>query len=248
MHMPQVNAAGGYRVVMKLMLGCLLTACHPRKSDSHAQYQAARKSAFTVIVQKQGPDGVYPYGGSGVLIDAKKRLILTAAHNVADRVNDAAVLCLYVVDAQPSSQIMPEDLPAFNTPRNYCAVRRMDTASDLALLQFQDALPAGAKAVEIAMEPVRVGDIVFGVASPIQVPNFWFQGEVNSHLGYINIDKGPKFVYDGLFSFRGSLTRGASGGMVLNQDHKLAGIIIAEVFSTDSLIAIGSRRIRDILP
>jgi serine protease Do len=153
------------------LLGILLIAAFvlqlvsPAKADSK-NYKAALSSTVWILSKSGGEMS----SGSGVLIDADKKLIITTLHVVGDA-SSAIVFFPETKDGKT------------NTTREYYAenagtlgirgvVLSADHKRDLALIQL-DRLPAGTKAVTFAPASAGPGDALESVGNPGSTDALW---------------------------------------------------------------------------
>jgi hypothetical protein len=165
--------------------------------------------------------------GTGVFVDADKRLVLTNAHVVGDS-RSAVVFFPEVVDGQPKvkRKYYLENVLKLAQPGKVVAI---DRRRDLALIELSK-VPERATAIELADKSIAPGSSVDMIGNPGGTDVLWAYTSGTVRLTY---DK--KFKSDhGEHEFKVVETQspikpGDSGGPVVNSDGKL--IAIAQSFS-----------------
>lgn len=165
--------------------------------------------------------------GTGVLVDAEKRLIVTNAHVVGDSRN-AVVFFPEMKDDQPTvkSKDYLNNILKLGKQGKVVAINRK---RDLALIQLPE-LPKGAKAIKLADSSTKPGTAVDLIGNPGGSDVLWVYSSGTVRAVY---DK--KFDSDhGEHDFKVVETQtqirpGDSGGPVVNRDGEL--VAIAQSFS-----------------
>ncbi len=111
-----------------------------------------------VLIECAGEDGVH--SGTGWIVDAEQRLIITN-HHVVEEFLDCSI---YFPEFQ-DGKLVTDPYESIVAERAHHA-KVIDVAADydLALIQLDDALPEGVVALEIASEPGNPGDNIHSVA------------------------------------------------------------------------------------
>lgn len=165
---------------------------------------------------RQGGREEIPHGlGSGVIVDAKKGIILTNAHVIENAVKIQVRL---------------------NDNREFTAnVVGSDPESDIAVLKIKDAAKLNLKALPIAdSDSLRVGDFVVAIGNPFGLRQTVTSGIV-SGLGRHGLGK----RYEDFIQTDASINPGNSGGALVNLDGELVGINTAILSRSGGNIGIG---------
>jgi S1-C subfamily serine protease len=150
--------------------------------DGERVYQRLLKSAVWVIspvsksVSANGSAAVQIASGSGSLLDAKLRLILTNYHVVADREQVSVLFPVYQPNKQGKLEIKAERDFYTRLFTSGKAIRGKVLArspqSDLALLQLE-SVPAGAVPLRLAPGSVSPGQHVHSIGNPGRSGALW---------------------------------------------------------------------------
>lgn len=182
------------------------------------------------------PDG----DASGVLVDAKEKLVVTAAHVVADEVRKGNFTLKKVIFPSKGKDgrvvtdtVFYRKRPEFVFPGTVVYVNR---AKDLALVRLT-AVPPGAVAVPLATESPDPGETihVIGNSNIYEGGTFGYsEGKVrNVHFH----DKNGRVFYS--VTHHAPTNRGDSGGPVLNSAGKLLAVV------SEGTIGEGKRQVVD---
>jgi S1-C subfamily serine protease len=123
----------------------------------------------TVLVGAEQPNGK-PVLGSGVLVDAKRKWIVTAGHVVRD--SKEAVVAFPVLE---KGKLITAKRHYFGNFKEIFVKGRVlahDKTRDLAVVAL-DSLPATAKAVSLAAESARPGQTVHLIGNPMIAKDLW---------------------------------------------------------------------------
>jgi S1-C subfamily serine protease len=193
-------------------LALTLTVASVSRADEVTYDKAARA---TVLIL--GPRSV----GSGVVVDAQRRLVATAAH-VVSRPFDDGTVDVYFAETDGQNQVittLSHYLRKGNPNVTRARVVKMDEGKDLAIIQL-DRLPNGVRPISLAARDPRPGQVV-------------------SVIGHSDQDKGAAFSYcEGKIrnvyrAPNGALkilhatptNRGDSGGPLVNANGELVGLV-----------------------
>ncbi|MGB7327541.1 MAG: serine protease [Rubripirellula sp.] len=168
--------------------------------------------------------------GTGVLIDAEKRIVVTNAHVVGDS-RTAVVFFADIQDGLPNVKRKHylDNVLKLAQPGKVVAV---DRRRDLALIQLPK-LPDGAKAIEMSENGTKPGSTIELVGNP-----------GNSDVMWVSTSGSVRAVYDKKFksnhgehNFRAVETQspiqpGDSGGPIVDSEGKL--VALAQSFSPDN--------------
>jgi S1-C subfamily serine protease len=136
----------------------------PDKKDQKFYNRLLKSSVWVVFPSSEAPGKLSLQMGTGWLVDAKKRLVVTNFHVVRNKEVAAVFFPLYV------GGTLVRDRKAYNP---YIArgagipgkILASDRKRDLALIQLQYA-PQGAQALPLAAEEVQPGDRVYSIGNP----------------------------------------------------------------------------------
>ncbi|TWU51628.1 S1 family peptidase [Rubripirellula reticaptiva] len=168
--------------------------------------------------------------GTGVLVDAEKRIVITNAHVVGDS-RTAVVFFADIKDGLPNVKRKHylDNVLKLAQPGKVVAV---DRRRDLALIQLPN-LPDGAKAIEMSENGTKPGSTIELVGNP-----------GNSDVMWVSTSGSVRAVYDKKFksnhgehNFRAVETQspiqpGDSGGPIVDGEGKL--VALAQSFSPDN--------------
>lgn len=194
-------------------------------------YNKGLKSTVWIVqvVKASGRTGIR--SGSGSVIDAQKRLVLTNYHVVTD--NKDATVFFPVLDAK--GKLVPERERYMEALRNGAGIPAKvlftDSTKDLAVIQLS-SIPRGVPGLRLAKEGVGPGDRVHSIGSP-GASNALFNytdGSVKSvsHMR-IRASAGPNdpnvFNIDArMIETSSSTNKGDSGGPLMNDAGELVGV------------------------
>jgi S1-C subfamily serine protease len=171
-----------------------------------------------------------------VLVNREKRLALTARGCVMPLAADSPILCFFPPASEPSRQLRIADIDALAaTGHSRCSVQAEEPDLGVVVLHVEDPLPSDARGVELAKQDPQVGDAVHGVFAPHSLTNTWFTGYVNNRLLW-PMGQGSK--PQRTFSISTPLSSAAVGGMVLDEDGRLLGVMVVTVSDAGMGIAV----------
>ena len=181
-------------------------AASPADVDAVAVGQAVIPSIVSVEVGQETPNGFQTVGsGSGVVIDADNGYIVTNDH---------------VVDSAEAIQVVLSDSRIFEA-----ALVGTDPVTDLAVVQIDatdlTALPYG------AADTLVVGEPTVAVGSPLGL-----EGGPSLTVGVLSatgrlVQTAPDSVLYGMLQTDAPITRGSSGGALVDSAGRLIGITTA---------------------
>jgi hypothetical protein len=176
-------------------------------------------------------------GCSGVLVNRDKRLALTSRACVVPHAPDSPILCFLPPASEPSRQVTTADVDALSaTGHSRCSVQAEEPDLGLVVLRVEDPLPGEARAVELATQDPQVGDVVHGVFAPHWMTNTWFTGYVNNRLLWPLAGQGSS--PQRTFGIATPVSPAVVGGMVLDDDGRLLGVMVATLSDTGIGIAV----------
>jgi len=203
-----------YKRIAKTLVvaAVLLAACRGALAD-HTVFQKVAPSAVLII--NSDSTGLAGFG-SGVLVDHEQKVVLTAAHVVADMLEFKVVF--------PESQggrIITSAMHYIEKDAGIEAeLLAIDRKRDVALLKLP-SVPAGVPAIRVADDSPLPGETIFAIGNSSLSEGGMF-GIVNGMIRHVY--KHPHF---GITVINSSVAtnRGDSGGPVVNTDGVLVGIV-----------------------
>jgi S1-C subfamily serine protease len=209
----------------------------------HAQmptplYTTALRSTAWVFTQEGG--------GTGCLIDRERRLVLTAAHVVAETTDVTVVFPVYV-----NGQLIQDRDYYMKQTRSFRIPGRVlhrEPERDLALIQLA-SVPRGPLALKLAGSSVTRDEEILriGSAAPDGQPWKSTLAKVQEVGPLALVYKSGQKVRCPMIASDGPNRPGDSGGPVLNGKGELVGIHVAFQNSLKRSCAIDLRAIRDFL-
>ncbi len=168
--------------------------------------------------------------GTGVLVDAEKRIVLTNAHVVGD--SRSAVVFFADIkdgDVQVKRQHYLDNVVKLAQPGKVVSV---DRRRDLALIQLP-AIPTGVTAIEMADASAKPGSSVHVIGNPGGSDVLWVYTSGTVRSVYDKKFKSDHGDHDfRVVEIQSPIKPGDSGGPVVNAEGKLIGI--AQSFSPQS--------------
>lgn len=166
--------------------------------------------------------------GSAVLVDARRRLLVTNFHVVGAITDVEVYVPLYDAQGQPLTNLSDYETDFLNRIGIKGKVVVIDVSRDLAVIELE-ALWDGAREVRLARRLPRAGDTVHSIGNPIgAAQGLWIytSGRVRQVKQFENVD--PQF---GLYSANSILTdsainHGDSGGPLVNDAGELVGVTV----------------------
>jgi hypothetical protein len=220
-----------------LAVACLLPparAADKDPADARLSQGLLSSSVWVNLVKKTDPAAgkVEFLSGSGSLIDANRRLVLTNYHVVRDK--DEALVLFPIRDGKEvkkdrkfyTNQILRSSI--------HGKVIARDRTQDLALIEL-DAVPPGAKALRLAAHGPRPGERIHSLGNPGDSKELWLfrSGEVEKVTHQKVNGKttdGFETHLDAEIIFTTFPTRpGESGGPLINDRGELTGVVHGHV-------------------
>ncbi len=187
--------------------------------DTEKLYQKVVKSAvFIVQTSKMGTAT-----GSGSLICAEKRLILTNQHVVGE---EEKVYIQFPVFNKNGSMMTDKNKYMERIPDGLALIGKVihrDKSRDLAIVQV-DSIPAGTPALPLAKKPSGVGATTWNIGSPGAVHQLFSftEGKVRARgpdtLKFLEEDGGFHVVKAWFLTTTNPVNPGDSGGPLFNRD------------------------------
>ena len=183
--------------------------------DTAELYSKIVKSCVFIVSPSKGGFG----SGSGSLIDADQRLVLTNEHVVDENEHVFVQFPIFTKDGKVNGD---KDTYMARIPENKAIrgkVLARNHTRDLALIKL-DSIPDGTKALPLARKGVQSGVRTWNIGSPGAVPQLFSmtQGLVRT-VGYTEIDFGDgKPLKATVVTATNPTNPGDSGGPLFNQD------------------------------
>ncbi|MEZ6143417.1 MAG: serine protease [Zavarzinella sp.] len=198
------------------------------EDDPEVLYKNVVNSAVFIVVPDRGGIGM----GSGSLIDAEKKLVLTNYHVVADQKTVWVQFPVY----DKKTKDMVTDKKKYMDRIKYGEASKgtvlyRSTSRDLAIVEL-DRVPPGAKPIPIAVKPVGPGRTVFSIGSPgalNQVFGFT-EGRVRTvgqdEIEYVDKDD-PRYTFKvkcRVITATNPTNPGDSGGPMFDNSGSMVGV------------------------
>lgn len=212
-----------------LLVLSVTTLSHQVAQADSAGYQTTLKSAAWVITSNAENE---PSTGSGVYIDAEKKLILTNAHVVGD--SRKAVIFFPV--RQEGKLIVRRNHYLNNILKLGIQgkVIAIDRKRDLALIQLP-TVPDGVQAIEMAEQSTTPGTKIALVGNPGESKILWIHTSGTVRSVYQKKFKSTHGEHDFMaLETQTPIKPGDSGGPIVNEEGKLVGL--AQSFSPQSAL------------
>jgi len=205
-------------VLCGLPLSGLPQRANAEDVDTVALYRKVVDSAVFIVTPVKGGTAM----GSGSLIDAEKRYVITNYHVVEE---ESYIFCQFPVYQKDGSMVTDkkkyiERIPAGQALKGTVLYR--DKTRDLALVQV-DKLPANAKQIKLAKKSTSVGETTYNIGSPGAVSQIFSftSGKVRA-LGVEDFKVGGGgevlHIKCKMVSATNAVNPGDSGGPLFNKD------------------------------
>lgn len=205
---------GGLVCLAQAMCLCVTDPAH---ADEKVYQEALRSTTWVLSKNSEGTSS-----GTGVLVDAQQKLVVTNFHVVGDS-RAAVIFFPDVEDGQPkvTRQHYLDNVKKLGVRGRVIAV---DRKRDLALIQL-DRIPDGAKAIELAPASIGPGEQVESVGNPGSTDALWvytsgtvrsvYQKQFRTGAGEHNFK---------VVETQAPINSGDSGGPVLNSKGQLVAV------------------------
>jgi len=220
-------------------------------ADSGEKVYTSTLHSTVWIVMPVGPTRART--GSGSLIDANRRLILTNFHVVGDDETGFVSFPIF----QNGKLVAERD--AYRAPgrRIPAKVVARDPKRDLAVLQLEGPVPAEARAVKLAKDSPSPGQHVHSIGNPGASGALWVYTEGSVRQVYHNKihsmdrDTGKAFDIDArIVETQSPVNAGDSGGPVVNDKGELVAVVhghLSDAQARSVSIFIDVSEVRDLL-
>ena len=206
------------RVCLAVMAAAALVSL-PTTSHADVQvYQQVLQSTTWVLAKNS--EGTS--SGTGVLVDAERKLVVTNAHVVGD----ARATVIFFPEMKDGKPVVGRQHYLTNVKRLGVRGRvvAVDRKRDLALVELQK-LPEGAKAIELASESVGPGEQVESIGNPGATEALWVYTSGTVRAVYQKNFRTGSGEHDfKVVETQSPINSGDSGGPVVNGQGQLVAI------------------------
>ena len=209
------------KTLVPAILACLaavaLVGPSPVQADATIYKNTLRSTTWVITKGSEGTSS-----GTGVLVDAQRKLVVTNAHVVSDARNAV----IFFPDMENGRPVVTRSHYLKNVKKLGVrgSVVAVDKKRDLALIEL-DRLPEGAAAIEMAPESASPGEDVDSIGNPGSTEALWVFTSGTVRAVY------PKKFRTGsgeheftVVETQSPINSGDSGGPVVNPDGKLVAI------------------------
>ncbi len=208
---------GQKNTVLAACLLALLTLPQLAHGEENAYFKVLPSTTWVLSKTSDGTSS-----GTGVLIDAQKKLVVTNAHVVGDARN--AVLFFPELEAgRPivSRQHYLDNVRRLGIRGSVIAV---DRKRDLALVQLEK-LPESAQAVELAAESISPSEIAHSIGNPGSTEALWVYSSGTVRAVYRKQFRTGAGEHDfKVVETQSPINSGDSGGPVVNRQGQLVAV------------------------
>jgi len=199
-------------------------------------FQGARGSLFYTAVAGRFEGGKTGFTTcAAVLLNAQKRYVVAPLQCVGQA---EEVGCRSAVDVPMDRQLLPADFRQWAAEKSVCKVVRRVPEADLVVLQTQFPLPPKATSPFLREGAVSVGERLWSVGFPEQIPSLLTEGTVATLLTKVRIDKLPTQFSAPLIGVSGAMSEGSAGAGLFDRDGRLVGVIVADARYFDGGFAV----------
>jgi S1-C subfamily serine protease len=201
------------------------TATKPESADSAEIYDRTLHSTVWVVVPVTSSRA---RTGSGSLIDAHRRLVLTNYHVVGDKETVSVYFPIY------SKGKLVAERQAYMAPGRSIEgkVKVVDPQRDLAVIQLEGPIPAEAKTLKLAKDSPKPGQRVHSIGNPGSSGALWAYTEGSVRQVYHNKFRTMGKNGEGGFEIdarivetQSPVNQGDSGGPVVNDKGELVAVV-----------------------
>ena len=208
---------GSRMVLTGSLLCCLVAGMSAAKADSEV-YKKALPSTVWVLAKTAGTTS----SGTGVLIDAEKKLVITNFHVVGE----ARAAVIFFPDMKNEKPIVTQKhyLDNVKTLGIRGRVLSVDRKRDLALVEL-DKLPEGATVIPMAAEGAGPGEDVESIGNPGTTDALWVYTSGTVRSVYQKTFRTGAGEHDfKVVETQAPINQGDSGGPVMNAKGELVAI------------------------
>ncbi len=187
------------------------------RADVKVYQQTLQSTTWVLAKNSEGTSS-----GTGVLVDAKRKLVVTNAHVVGD----ARAAVIFFPELKDGKPIVSRQHYLTNVKRLGIRgkVIAVDRKRDLALVELQK-LPAEAKAVELAPDSVGPGEDVESIGNPGATEALWVYTSGTVRAVYQKSFRTGSGAHDfKVVETQSPINSGDSGGPVVNSQGQLVAI------------------------
>ena len=199
------------------LMCCLIAGLATAKADSEV-YKKALPSTVWVLAKSGGETS----SGTGVLIDAEKKLVITNSHVVGE----ARAAVLFFPDLKNGSPVVTRKhyLDNVKTLGIRGKVLAVDRKRDLALVEL-DTLPEGAAVIPMATEGPSPGENVESIGNPGTTDALWVYTSGTVRSVYQKTFRTGAGEHDfKVVETQAPINSGDSGGPVMNSRGELVAV------------------------
>jgi serine protease Do len=209
---------------------CMPAAAQDGKKEKALYVRLLHSSTWVVVPRPAKPGAVSWHEGSGWVVDAKRKLIVTNCH-VVGNARDVQVFFPYYVNNQALTARKPYVNLIAQGGGSRGNVIAFDRERDLALIQL-GAAPNWIKSLPIAARGVSAGERVYNLGNPGGDSSLW-QFSASAVLNVGQRELKSKIADGGEMKIRGVIIetddakarRGQSGSLVVNPRGELVGVV-----------------------
>jgi hypothetical protein len=232
-----------FRIAFSLLAGGCTTA--GRSSSGDFDFNGARASTFYTAVPARFDDGTTGFTTcAAVVLDAKKQLLVAPLQCAATELGPVA--CRAAFDVPLDKQLLPADFRQWAAEKFLCTVVRRIPEDNLVLLQASFPQTSTVAAAKLRKSAPLVGEEVWTVGFPEQIPSLLTRGTVATVLSKVRIDRVPAAFDAPLMGLSGAISEGSAGAGVFDRSGQLIGIVVAHARYFDGGFAILASTLREL--
>lgn len=210
-------SSGRRLILLGNIIGCLLAAGSVARADNE-NYRKALPSTVWVLAKAAGETS----SGTGVLIDAEKKLVITNFHVVGE--SRAAVIFFPDIKNEQPVVTRKHYLDNVKTLGIRGRVLSVDRKRDLALVEL-DRIPEGATVIPVAAQSAGPGETVESIGNPGTTDALWVYTSGTVRSVYQKTFRTGAGEHDfKVVETQAPINSGDSGGPVLNSKGELVAI------------------------
>lgn len=199
-------------------------------------FEAARAAVFFTGLETTFPDGATGFTTcAAVVLDTQSRRLAVPLQCVGQA---KEIACRSAVEVPLARQLNPGDFRRWIAEKSTCKVVERSPELDLALLQVQRPLAAGVTAPQPRSAELAIGETVWTIGFPEQIPSMLTRGTVAAMVEKVRIDGLPPQFAAPLIAVSGAISEGSAGAALFDSSGRWAGIVIADARYFDGGFAI----------